>query len=229
MTLSVKEYRELCDGLTQHNDKFREALMEIDPKLQDKQLGLSPLEQLQNRINHVLLGVQLLHHPQPVPCPEVEVAAVVRFDTRELCLYGPKQDQHYSFDELDPKYVDFLQKQQIDEHKELLLSSIALDTSCEMLKDEMSIPDMHHIQTQARLPKDRNFSREVLEHSFRNSMVLMNHIQEQIEKCGLAETYGISKDELIQHVSTNMFEKAFVHSIRELEEDSKDMVNEHEL
>lgn len=228
--LRVSEYRELCEGLTQHNDKFREVLLALDPKLQDKQLGLSEIEQVQNRLNHALLGVQLLHHPQPVPCPEVEVSAVVHLDSKELCLYGPAYEQRYSFDELDPKYVAFLQKQQVHENqKEILLSSIALYTSCKMLEDEMEVPDIQDIKMQTQPSKDVTISRQVLEHAFRNSMVLMNHMQEQIEKCGLAKTYGVNKDELIQHISTNMFEKAFVHSLRELEENSQDMVSNHEL
>lgn len=225
--LTVKDYRKLYEGLTQRDSSFRNAVMELNPVIRDMPLP-SALERVQNRLNYAMLGAQL-QQPQSIPCPEIEVSGVVHFDTNELCLYSPQGEQYYHFDALDPNYVAFLREQRpLDGSDELILSSIALRTSHMLLEEQMQVPSLEG--TYMNIPEEiTTTSRRVLERAFSNSMVLMNHLQHEMEKFGLDKTYGIHKDDLLQHVSSNMFDAEFEHSISDLKEDAKDMVTDHEL
>lgn len=209
----VNEYRELYEGLTQEDDDFRNAISNLsDSTLTDNLL--TEIELAQNRLNHAMLGVHPLYRR------EVELSGIVNYPERALCLFHPDGETVTPFSELDPAYVQFLESQKrIYNVKDTLpLSSVALKTSNQWLKEDgVSVPDTS--ETQMHLPEDDfPLSRKVLELAFARSMVLMNHLQEEIEKHGLTDTYGTNREDLIQYCQSNSFNYQFHYSVNELTE-----------
>lgn len=211
--MNVNEYRELYEGLTQEEGDFRKAIYSLtDSTLTDN--ILSELELAQNRLNHAMLGIHPLYRR------EVELSGIVDYPERALRLFMPDGETATSFDELDPSYVNFLEAQKRIYHIKTVmpLSSVALKASNQWLKEEgVNVPDIS--ETQMHLPEDEfPFSRKILEMAFARSMVLMNHLQEEIEKYGLADTYGTNREDLIQYCQSNCFNYQFSHSVHELTE-----------
>ena len=210
--LSVSNYRELYEGITQQDSSFRDSLRALADDLPD--VLLSELELAQNRLNHAMLGIHPLYHR------EVELSGIVDYPERALRLFAEKGEDVLPFSELDPAYVQFLESQKrIYNVKERLpLSSVALKASNQWLSEEgVEVPDIS--ATCMHLP-DRPFSysRKQLETAFARSMVLMNHLQNEIEKHGLADIYGANRSDLIQYCQSNSFCFQFDHSVTELTE-----------
>lgn len=211
--MKVSEYRELYEGLTQQNNAFRDNLSSyMDMALAENLL--SDLELAQNRLNHAMLGVH------PIYRREVELSGIVDYPKKTLYLMGPDGDVPFPFSELDPSYVSFLETQKrVYNVKEMLpLSSVALKASSQWLKEDgVDVPDISKVPM--HLPSDDfPHSRKVLEMAFARSMVLMNHLQEEIEKHGLDKTYGANREDLIRYCQSNSFNYQFKHSVHELTE-----------
>lgn len=215
--LKVNEYRELYEGLTQEGGKFRDAIYALSEQVPEKEL-FSDLDRAQNRLNYAMLGIH------PIYNREVELSGIVDYARRVLYTYAEDGQIETSFDDLDPSYVSFLETQKrIYNVKETMpLSSVALKTSNQWLaKEDVKVPDLS--QVQMNLPSDElSFSRKVLETAFARSMVLMNHLQEEIEKHGLDRAYGASREDLIQYVQSNSFQFQFDHSVNELTQAAKE-------
>ena len=214
--MNVHEYRELYEGLTQPDDGFRTAIRELGDASLPEQL-LSDLELVQNRLNHAMLGIHPLYRR------EVELSGIVDYAGRALRLFAPEGEQALPFDGLDPSYVEFLesQKRAYNVQDCLPLSSVALKASCQWLnEDGVRVPDIS--QVPMHLPDEKlSGSRRVLEAAFARSMVLMNHLQNEIEKHGLDKVYGVNRGNLIQYCQSNAFDFQFDHSVRELTEVSQ--------
>lgn len=209
--MNVKAYRELYEGLTQQDSSFRRAIYKLsDDSLVDTLL--SELELVQNRLNHAMLGIH------PIYRREVELSGIVDYPKQALSLFHPTIDTAIPFSELDPSYVNFLESQKrIYNVKESLpLSSVALKTSHQWLQEDgVIVPDISSVDM--HLPKAPfSYSRKVLETAFARNMVMMNHLQEEIEKYGLDEIYGSNRDELIQYCQSNSFDFQFDKSVSEL-------------
>lgn len=217
--LNVSEYRELYEGLTQEDGQFREALFERNGTAPEEEL-FPDLERAKNRLNYAMLGIHPIYHR------EVELSGIVDYARQNLYLYQDGGQQELPFQQLDPSYVQFLESQKrIYNVKETLpLSSVALKTSSQILaQEDIQVPDLS--ETRMNLPQeDIPFSRRVLKTAFARSMVLMNHLHEEIEKYGLDRAYGTNREDLIQYVTSNSFDFAFEHSVNELTEAAKDAV-----
>lgn len=215
--LKVNEYRELYEGLTQEGEEFRDAIYALSEQVPEEEL-FSDLDRAQNRLNYAMLGIH------PIYNREVELSGIVDYARRVLYTYAEDGQIETSFDDLDPSYVSFLETQKrIYNVKETMpLSSVALKTSNQWLaKEDVEVPDLS--QTQMNLPSDDlSYSRKVLETAFARSMVLMNHLHEEIEKHGLDRAYGTSREDLIQYVQSNSFQFQFDHSVNELTQAAKD-------
>lgn len=217
--LKVSEYRELYEGLTQEDGRFRDHLYERSGQTPQEEL-FPELERAKNRINYAMLGIH------PIYQREVELSGIVDYPNKTLYLYDRNGQTKTPFSELDPSYVQFLESQKrIYNVKETLpLSSVALKTSSQMLSDEgVRTPDTEGIPM--NLPSyEIPYSRKVLETAFTRSMVLMNHLHEEIEKYGLDRAYGTSREDLIKYVESNSFHFGFEHSVNELADVAKDAV-----
>lgn len=211
--MKVSEYRELYEGLTQENNAFREKLSTYAEAELAENL-LSELELAQNRLNHAMLGVH------PIYRREVELSGIVDYPNRMLYLMGPDGDTPFPFDDLDASYVSFLENQKrIYNVKDIMpLSSVALKTSSQWLREDgVTPPETGNVPM--NLPsEDFPHSRKVLETAFARSMVLMNHLQEEIKKHGLDAAYGTNREDLIQYCQSNSFNYQFRHSVNELTE-----------
>lgn len=209
--MKVNEYRELYEGLIQENSQFRDNLSAYTDTSFAGNL-LTDLELAQNRINHAMLGVH------PIYRREVELSGIVDYPKKTLYLLGKEGDIALPFSELDPSYVNFLesQKRVYNTEKIIPLSSVALKTSSQWLKEDgVDVPDISEVPM--HLPSDDfPHSRKVLETAFARSMVLMNHLQEEIEKHGLDKAYGANREDLIRYCQSNSFDYQFKRSVHEL-------------
>lgn len=214
--MNVKEYRELYEGLTQETEDFRTAIYTLSESVPESEL-FSGLDRVQNRLNHAMLGVHPIHRR------EVELSGIIDYKEELLRLYAPDGEQTLLFRDLDPDYVRFLEqlKETYQAEDVLPFSSIALKTSNEWLfRDGVDVPDLSSVQM--NLPEEEfPYSRKVLEEAFARSMVLMNHLYEELEKHGLDRAYGANREDLIQYVQSDSFNFQFDHSVRELTETAK--------
>lgn len=209
--MTVKEYRELYEGLSQEDDKFRKAISAYVGEDMPERL-LTELESAQNRLNYAMLGVH------PIYRREVELSGIADYKDQALKLYAASGETVLPFQELDPSYVQFLESQKrVYNVKDLMpLSSVALRSAHELLeKEDVSLPDLSG--TDMHLPQRKlSMSVKTLQLAFARSMVLMNHLQEEIEKYGLDTIYETNRDDLIQYCGSRSFNYQFDYSVREL-------------
>lgn len=219
--LSMNDWRELYDGLTREDPGFREAIEELGDPTQDAEM-FSDLDRTRNRLNYAMLGVH------PIYRREVELSGMIDHYHKELVLAGDDGDIIYTYGDLDPAYVAFLENQKrVDSSDDTTpLSSVALKTSHSLLKGEMDLPSLDGVSMNVSSDTD-NFSREILEKAFVNSMVLMTHLKNEIRSRGLDQTYGMSKDHLLQYSVADSFNNSFERSVGELSELAKGAVNEY--
>ncbi len=205
--MDVKDYRNLYEGLTQEDDSFRQAMYEWNDSFVEPLL--SDLELAKNRLNYAMLGVH------PIYQREVELSGMVNYSDNTLELYGKEP---VPFANLDASYVAFLEQQKriYNVKEQLPLSSVALKTSHQWLTEEgVNCPDISDIPMNVP-DKDFSVSREVLEKAFARNMTMMCHIQEEMKKHHLDETYAVHKDDLIQYCQSNSFSFQFNQSVDEL-------------
>lgn len=218
--LDIYDWRELYDGLTREDPSFREAIDELSD-YQDVRI-ISELDQAKNRLNYAMLGIH------PIYNREVELSGMIDHFHGKLVLAGDEGAIEHDFKDLDPAYLAFLENQKriYNTDDETPLSSVALKTSHSLLKDEMELPSLDGVSTNVKVDTD-NFSREVLERAFTNSMVLMTHLQDQIQGRGLDKIYGMNKDHILQYSVADSFNNSFERSVDELSEIAKGAVNEY--
>lgn len=221
-TLSVSDLQLLYEGLTQEDDGFREAMTGLGYEV-DKDEIFSDVQRTQNRLNYAMLGVH------PIYRREVELAGMVDFHQRTLALASNPDDVVINFDDMDPSYVAFLENQKRIYNTgtdAMPMSSVALKASNELNKDEMDVPDLDDIHL--NVPKEPIYgSRRILERAFRNSMVMMTHIDGMIKKHGFDNAYGVNKDHLLQHVASDQFNRSFNRSVSEIEDIAQTSVNDY--
>lgn len=220
MSMTVKDYRELYEGLTQEDPAFRNRLY----ALADTDLTgpiLSELELAENRLNHAMLGIH------PIYRREVELSGIVDYEYQTFRLFAPEGETATSFTDLDPAYVAFLESQKrIYNVKETLpLSSVAIKAGHQMLEaDGVPVPDTSDVPM--HVPKEPfAASRKVLEAAFAKNMTMLDHLQKEIEKSGLARVYGANRDDLISYCQSNSFDYSFNKSVNELSEAAEEAVN----
>lgn len=222
--MNVKMYRELYEGLTQQDTTFRDMIYDLSESALTDNI-LSELELAQNRLNHAMLGIH------PIYRREVELSGIVDYADRTLSLFHSGDDNISKFSELDPAYVNFLESQKrIYNVKERLpLSSVALKASNQWLQEDgVNVPDISTVQM--HLP-DEAFphSRKILQMAFARNMVMMNHLQEEIEKHGLDKVYGANRDQLLQYCQSNAFDFQFDRSVGDLTETAAQAVTKEPL
>lgn len=224
MDLSIKEMRQLYEGMTQKDPSFREAIGQLSDPPQDTDI-FSDLDRTKNRLNYAMLGVH------PIYQREVELSGMIDHKEGKMYLYGGDNDIEFDFEDLDPAYVAFIENQKRIHNSDsdtTPLSSVALEASNALNKDKMEVPDISGVQT--NLPEDVGQSpRELLEKAFVNSMVMMTNLKHEIDSRGLSDTYGTNKDHLLQHVASDSFNNSFERSVDELSDLAKGAVNDYGL
>ena len=206
--LTVSDWRDLYEGMTQKDPIFREKLQERHPEVSADRL-ISELELAQNRLTYAMMGIH------PIYEREIELSGFVDYGKRQMLLYADSGERIVPFGELDPSYVEFLENQKrFHSVKDVQpLSSVAIQASRELYPETKETFESIPMNTDG-VQKEK--STDVLKLAWDRSTILMNHLQEEMEKSGVMTAYGVDRDELRVYCSSYMGNAQFDYSVREL-------------
>ena len=80
--LSVSDWRDLYEGMTQEDDGFRKKMAERVAGLSADNI-LSELELAQNRLTYAMMGIH------PIYRREIELSGFINYPEKHLALYAP--------------------------------------------------------------------------------------------------------------------------------------------
>lgn len=206
--LTVGDWRDLYEGMTQEDDGFRKKMAELIPDLPTDNI-LSELELAQNRLTYAMMGIH------PIYMREIELSGFVDYPEKNLVLYSDNGDRIVPFSTLDPSYVEFLENQKRTHNvKELQpLSSVALRASQEMypgIADEIEPVPMNTDGAKVKCSSD------ALALAWSRSVILMNHLHEEMQKYGLDKAFGVNRDDLRSYCNSNIGDSQFDRNLAEL-------------
>ena len=206
--LTVSDWRDLYEGMTQEDPIFREKLQERHPEVSADRL-ISELELAQNRLTYAMMGIH------PIYEREIELSGFVDYGKRQMLLYADSGERIVPFGELDPSYVEFLENQKRFRNVKDVqpLSSVAIQASRELYPETKETFESIPMNTDG-VQKEK--STDVLKLAWDRSTILMNHLQEEMEKSGVMAAYGVDRDELRVYCSSYMGNAQFDYSVREL-------------
>lgn len=206
--LTVADWRDLYEGMTQQDDGFRRKMSEYAPAVTADNI-LSELELAKNRLTYAMMGIH------PIYWREIELSGFVNYPEQCLSLYADNGERIVSFREIDPSYVEFLENQKrINKVRDVQpLSSVALHAT-ELLYPEME-PIIEPIPMNTDGAKESPSSR-MLKKAWARSTILMNHIHEELLACGAIKAFGINRDDLRVYCTSNIGSAQFDRSIAEL-------------
>lgn len=206
--LTVADWRDLYEGMTQEDDGFRMKMSEYAPEVTAENI-LTELELAKNRLTYAMMGIH------PIYWREIELSGFVNYPEQCLSLYADDGERIVPFQELDPSYVEFLENQKrINKVKDVQpLSSVALHAT-ELLYPEMK----KHIEP---IPMntdgvEESPSARMLKAAWARSTILMNHIHEELIACGAVKAFGVNRDDLRVYCTSNIGNAQFDRSIAEL-------------
>lgn len=206
--LTVGDWRDLYEGMTQEDDGFRKKMNELVPELPTDNI-LSELELAKNRLTYAMMGIH------PIYMREIELSGFIDYPEQNLVLYSDNGDRIVPFSTLDPSYVEFLENQKRTHNtKELQpLSSVALRASQELYPGIKDVVEPIPMNTDGAEVK---CSRDALSLAWSRSVILMNHLHEEMQKYGLDKAYGVSRDDLRAYCNSNIGAAQFDRGIAEL-------------
>lgn len=212
--LTVSDWRDLYEGMTQKDEIFRETFHERFPEISAENL-LSELELSQNRLTYAMMGIH------PIYEREIELSGFVDYGKKQMLLYADNGERIVSFDALDPSYVEFLENQKrFHKVRDVQpLSSVAILASKELYPETKPVFDAVSMHTDGTMQEK---STDVLKLAWDRSTILMNHIQEEMEKQGIADAYGVDRDDLRVYCSSYMGNAQFDYSVQELKDVAKE-------
>lgn len=208
--LTVAEWRELCEGMTQKNDGFRRKMSELVPDVKPENV-LSDLELAQNRLTYAMMGIH------PIYEREIELSGFINYPDRSLALYADNGERIVPFKELDPSYVEFLENQKrYNKVKDVQpLSSVAVKVSEELYPETEKHLEPVPMNTDGVKP---SCSTKALQLAWARSTILMNHLHEELVASGAAAAYHVSRDDLRCYCESNIGSAQFDRSVTELSE-----------
>lgn len=206
--LTVADWRDLYEGMTQEDDGFRKKMAEKVPDLPVDNI-LSELELAQNRLTYAMMGIH------PIYEREIELSGYIDYPKRTLALYMDNGERIIPFKDLDQSYVEFLENQKRihNLHDRQPLSSVALHASEELF------PEMKkHIEP---VPMNTDGTEEspgpkMLRRAWERSTILMNHIHEELQRYGVDEVFAVDRDDLRAYCTSRIGSAQFDRSIAEL-------------
>lgn len=208
--LSVSDWRDLYEGMTQEDDGFRKKMAERVAGLSADNI-LSELELAQNRLTYAMMGIH------PIYRREIELSGFVNYPEKHLALYADNGERIIPFNELDPSYVEFLENQKRTHNTRDIqpLSSVALRASQELypeLEKHIEPVDMNTDGAEV------NSSSKALKLAWARSTILMNHLHEEMERYGIDKAYGVDRDDLRAYCTSRIGSAQFDRGIAELSE-----------
>lgn len=208
--LTVADWRDLYEGMTQKDDGFRKKMSELVPEVTAENI-LSELELTQNRLTYAMMGIH------PIYEREIELSGFINYPERCLALYADNGDRILQFAELDPAYVEFLENQKrLNKTRDIQpLSSVAIKASEELFPNVKVQLEFVPMNTDGYEP---SCGAKALKLAWARSTIMMNHIHEEMQKTGVAQAFGISRDDLRAYCTSRIGSAQFDRSVAELGE-----------
>ena len=206
--LTVADWRDLYEGMTQTDDGFRKKMGELVPQVTPENV-LSELELAQNRLTYAMMGIH------PIYEREIELSGFINYPGRCLTLYADNGERIVPFSELDPSYVEFLENQKrLNKVRDSQpLSSVALRASEELfpeVKPQLAFVPMNTDGAEV------SCGAKALRMAWARSTILMNHIHEEMQKMGITKAFGVSRDDLRAYCTSRIGSAQFDRSVSEL-------------
>lgn len=210
-------YRLITDGITKDDIEFSEAIKQLDAEIKGD--FYTPKLSTMNRFNQRAVGV-IPDTQQPI-----NVVGLVDFRNHSITLNELAGEKTYNLDDFDPRYLRVLnQNVQGSRNPDTLpVSRFALD----LLDKEIDAPD------DTKLPLNEleapstgvTGTRRQLQQAFANEMVLLNQLDEFVQKNNLESVAGEHKDKLLHLVDAKAFDQSFNDAVHELAEESKEILS----
>ncbi len=206
--LTVADWRDLYEGMTQEDDGFRRKMAEKVSGLSTDNI-LSELELAQNRLTYAMMGIH------PIYWREIELSGFVNYPERSLALYADNGERIVPFKDLDPSYVEFLENQKrINNVKDIQpLSSVAVRVSEELYPETKKYLEPVPMNTDGA---EIDCGPKMLKKAWERSVIMMNHIQEEIEKHGIGKAFAVDRDDLRAYCTSRIGSAQFDRSLAEL-------------
>ena len=206
--LTVADWRDLYEGMTQADDCFRQRMHELHPEISADNV-LSELALAQNRLNYAMMGIH------PIYWRDVELSGIADYKNQQLALYADSGERIVQFGELDPSYVEFLENQKrFHNVKDVQpLSSVALRASQELypkIAEHIEPVPMNTDGAQV------NCGAKLLRLAWARSTIMMNYIHEEMQKCGADRAFGVDRDDLRAYCTSRIGSAQFDRGIAEL-------------
>lgn len=208
--LTVSDWRDLFEGMTQEDDGFRKKMAEKVPGITSDNI-LSELELAQNRLTYAMMGIH------PIYWREIELSGFVDYPERVLALYADNGERIVPFKELDPSYVEFLenQKRTNNVRDRQPLSSVALRVSEELYPETKKHLEPVPMNTDGA---EISCGPKMLKKAWERSVIMMNHIHEELTKYGVDKAFAVDRDDLRAYCTSRIGSAQFDRSIAELAE-----------
>lgn len=206
--LTVADWRDLYEGMTQKDDGFRKKMAEKVPDITADNI-LSEFELAQNRLTYAMMGIH------PIYLREIELSGFIDYPRQVLSLYMDGGERVVPFKELDPSYVEFLENQKRTHNTKDLqpLSSVAIRVSEELypgMKEHLEPIPMNTDGAEI------SCGAKMLKKAWERSTLLMNHIHEEMAAHGIDKAYAVDRDDLRAYCTSNIYSGEFDRSIAEL-------------
>lgn len=206
--LTVADWRDLYEGMTQEDDGFRKKMAEIVPDISADNV-LSEIELAQNRLTYAMMGIH------PIYMREIELSGFIDYPNRCMILYMDDGERTLSFNDMDPSYVEFLENQKrIHNTRDYQpLSSVALRASQELYPEMAKYIDPIPMNTDGA---EVSCSSKALKLAWARSTILMNHIHEELNKYGVGKAFAVNRDDLRAYCTSRIGDAQFDRSLAEL-------------
>ena len=208
--LTVADWRDLYEGMTQEDDGFRQKMTELVPEMTAENI-LSEIELSQNRLTYAMMGIH------PIYCREIELSGFINYPERCLALYADNGERIVPFKELDPSYVEFLENQKRTHKVRDVqpLSSVAICVSENLYPETKKHLEPVIMNTDGA---EISCGAKALRKAWERSTILMNHIHEELCKYGADKAFGVNRDDLRAYCTSRIGSAQFDRSLAELAE-----------
>lgn len=208
--LTVADWRDLYEGMTQQDDGFRREMSKLVPGVTADNI-LSEMELAQNRLTYAMMGIH------PIYEREIELSGFINYPERCLALYADNGERIVSFSDLDPVYVEFLENQKrLNRVRDKQpLSSVAIKASEELFPGTKKHLEPVPMNTDGA---EVSCGSKALKLAWARSTIMMNHLHEEMMESGVARAYGISRDDLRAYCTSRIGSAQFDRSVAELGE-----------
>lgn len=214
--LTVADWRDLCEGMTQEDDGFRRKMAEMVPEIGPDNI-LTELELAQNRLTYAMMGIH------PIYCREIELSGFVNYPEKCLSLYMDNGERIVPFKDFDPSYIEFLENQKRAHNMRNFqpLSSVAIRVSEELYPDTKKHLESIPTNTDGA---EVNCGRKMLIRAWERSTLLMNHLYDELMACGAVQVFSLDRDDLRAYCTSRIASGQFDRSIAELTETAHEAV-----